>query len=57
MDARWLLFIGCKKCHGELAGGGVEYSWACAKNVFWRKPIRQKRADLFKAKGELLYCQ
>jgi len=38
------------KCHCELAGKGVEYSWACAKNESRRKPIRLKKSkDLFKA--------
>jgi hypothetical protein len=39
------------KCHCELAREGVEYSWACAKNEFRRKPIRLKKKskDLFKA--------
>jgi len=36
------------KCYCELAGEGVEYSWACAINEFWRKPIRSKKSkDLF----------
>jgi len=26
------------KCHCELAGEGVEYSWGCAKNEYRRKP-------------------
>jgi hypothetical protein len=40
----WML-----KCHCELAGEGVEYSWACAKNEYWKKLIRQKKSkDLFK---------
>jgi hypothetical protein len=32
------------KCHCELAGEGVEYSWACTKNEFRKKPIRQKKS-------------
>jgi hypothetical protein len=37
------------KCHCELAGEGVEYSWACAKNEFRQKPIQQKKSkELFK---------
>ncbi len=31
------------KCHCELAGEGVKYSWACSKNEFRKKPIRQKK--------------
>jgi hypothetical protein len=34
------------KCHCELAGEGVEYSWTCAKNEFQRKPIRLKKAKI-----------
>jgi hypothetical protein len=38
------------KCHCELAGEGVEYSWACSKNEFHKKPNRQKKSkELFKA--------
>jgi len=31
------------KCHCELAGEGVEYSWGCAKNEYRRKPLSLKR--------------
>ena len=27
------------KCHCELAGEGMEYSWGCAKNEYRRKPF------------------
>jgi hypothetical protein len=38
------------KCHCELAGDGVGYSWVCAKKEFRRKPIRLKKSkELFKA--------
>ena len=31
------------KCHCELAGEGIEYSWGCAKNEYRRKPLSSKR--------------
>jgi hypothetical protein len=31
------------KCHCELVGEGIEYSWGCAKNVYWRQPLKMKR--------------
>jgi hypothetical protein len=31
------------KCHCEMAGEGVEYSWGCAKNAYRAKPIGEKR--------------
>ena len=31
------------KCHCELAGEGIEYSWGCAKNHFRQQPLRVKR--------------
>ncbi len=31
------------KCHCELAGEGIEYSWGCAKNFYRQQPIREKR--------------
>jgi hypothetical protein len=31
------------KCHCELAGEGIEYSWGCAKNLYWRQPLKMKR--------------
>ena len=31
------------KCHCELAGEGVEYSWGCAKNTYRRVPLKKKR--------------
>ncbi len=31
------------KCHCEMAGKGVEYSWGCAKNAYRAKPIGEKR--------------
>jgi hypothetical protein len=37
------------KCHCELAGEGVEYSWACAINEFHKNTIWQKKIkELFK---------
>ena len=31
------------KCHCELAGEGIEYSWGCAKNEYRRQPLQLKR--------------
>jgi hypothetical protein len=31
------------KCHCELAGEGIEYSWVCAKNLYRRQPLKTKR--------------
>jgi hypothetical protein len=31
------------KCHCELAGEGIEYSWGCAKNFFRQQPLKDKR--------------
>ena len=31
------------KCHCELAGEGIEYSWGCTKNLYWRQPLKMKR--------------
>ena len=32
------------KCHCELAGEGIEYSWGCAKNAYRQKPLSDKRS-------------
>jgi hypothetical protein len=32
------------KCHCELAGEGIEYSWGCAKNFYRTLPIREKKS-------------
>jgi hypothetical protein len=31
------------KCHPEMAGEGIEYSWACAKNWYRNLPVAYKR--------------
>ena len=31
------------KCHCELAGEGIEYSWAASKNKYRRFPVSQKK--------------
>ena len=31
------------KCHCEMAGEGIEYSWGCAKNSFRRVPLKLRR--------------
>jgi len=31
------------KCHCDLAGEGIEYSWGCAENLYCQKPLSQKR--------------
>jgi hypothetical protein len=37
------------KCHCELAGEGIEYSWRCAKNYYRNLPIKEKKSkELFK---------
>jgi hypothetical protein len=32
------------KCHAELAGEGIEYSWGVTKGVYRRKPLQSKRS-------------
>jgi hypothetical protein len=37
------------KCHPELAGEGIEYSWACVKNKYRLLPLGERRSqDKFK---------
>jgi len=37
------------KCHPELAGEGIEYSWACSKNKYRLLPLGERRSrDRFK---------
>lgn len=37
------------KCHLELMGKGIEYSWVCLKNKYWLLPLREWRSwDRFK---------
>ena len=31
------------KCHCELAGEGIEYSWGCTKNFYRQQPLKDKR--------------
>jgi hypothetical protein len=31
------------KCHPELAGEGIEYSWGCAKNRYRQLPLVEKK--------------
>ncbi len=31
------------KCHPDMAGEGVEYDWACGKNVYRRLPLKDKK--------------
>jgi hypothetical protein len=31
------------KCHPELAGEVIEYSWGCTKNFYQRLPLDEKR--------------
>ena len=31
------------KCHSELAGEGIEYSWGFANNFYRRLPLKEKR--------------
>jgi len=30
------------KCHCELAGKGIEYSWGCSKDFYHRLPVTEK---------------
>ena len=32
------------KCHPELAGEGIEYAWGCAKGMYRRLPLQDKRS-------------
>jgi hypothetical protein len=32
------------KCHPELTGKGIEYSWACLKNKHWLLPLEERRS-------------
>ncbi len=37
------------KCHCELAGEGIEYSWGCAKNEYHRQPLSAKtKKEIFR---------
>jgi hypothetical protein len=37
------------KCHCELAGEGIEYSWGCSKNYYRSLPLKEKKTkELFK---------
>jgi hypothetical protein len=31
------------KCHGELAGKGVEYIWTCSKNHYRNLSLKEKK--------------
>jgi hypothetical protein len=33
------------KCHCELAGEGIEYSWGCAKKYYRRLPLKEKKIE------------
>jgi hypothetical protein len=35
------------KCHCELAGEGIEYSWGCAKNEYCHQPLSAKKKKNF----------
>ena len=32
------------KCHPEIAGEGIEFSWACAKGHYRKQPLKRKRS-------------
>ncbi len=34
------------KCHPEIDGEGIEYDWGCAKGVYRRLPISEKRSKI-----------
>jgi hypothetical protein len=35
------------KCHCEITGEGIEYSWACEKNHYWQILLDKKRGKEF----------
>jgi hypothetical protein len=44
------------KCHCELAGEGIEYTWGCAKNHYRRQPLKhKKRQGKFPADSEKMF--
>ncbi len=45
------------KCHCELAGEGIEYSWGCAKNYYRRLPLMEKKSkETFKQSVRKSLC-
>jgi len=38
-----VLAVRTPKCHCELAGEGIEYSWGCAKNFYHRVSLKRKK--------------
>jgi hypothetical protein len=45
------------KCHCELAGEGIEYSWGCAKNYYQRLPLIEKKSkETFKSSVRKSLC-
>jgi hypothetical protein len=45
------------KCHCELAGEGIEYSWGCAKNYYRRLPLKEKKSkETFKQSVRKSLC-
>jgi hypothetical protein len=46
------------KCHCELAGEGIEYSWGCAKNHYRRLPLKEKKSkEMFKKSVRSSLCK
>ena len=41
---RGIVVIKSPKCHAELAGEGIEYTWGFVKNIYRRMPLSQKRS-------------
>jgi len=39
------------KCHCELAGEGIDYSWGCAKNFYGRVSLKRKRVKRIQVCG------
>jgi len=43
IHAMGILIDRTPKCHCELAGEGIEYSWGCLKNFYHHLPVTEKR--------------
>jgi hypothetical protein len=44
MGTKMGILVDCTpKCHPELAGEGIEYSWGCSKNCYRKLPISEEK--------------
>jgi hypothetical protein len=43
------------KCHPEIVGEGIKYDWGCAKGVYHRLPLYQKKTKE-KFRGSVRKC-